>query len=77
VETVLAGEATVRLARFASTRLGAITVAWSRQPIAAAQVRGLLDGVREIRDLMGNPLSGTPILGPAPIYVIAQPRGAR
>ncbi len=71
VETVTVGAATVHLARFTSARLGAITVAWSRQAIGASLVPGLLAGVRELRDVMGNPLAESAALGPAPIYVIA------
>jgi hypothetical protein len=38
--------------------------------VAAAQVPKLLDGAGEVRDLMGNPISGAPQLTAAPIYVI-------
>lgn len=69
MDTVQAGGAAVRLARFTSPR-GAITVAWARGDLAAAQVPGLLAGASEVRDLMGNQLMAEQArVTIAPIYV--------
>ena len=76
-ESVTIGAAQVRLARFHDAQRGRITVAWSRTPIKAASVPGLLDGVSEVRDMMGNPLSAPYQLTAAPIYVIAHTGAGR
>jgi hypothetical protein len=72
IETVNVGPAAVRVASFRSPTRGTVRVAWSRVPVAAAQVPKLLDGAREIRDLMGNPVAGPAELTAAPVYVIAR-----
>ncbi len=72
-ETVVVDKAQVRLARFLEPNRGRITVAWSRIPVRADKVPGLLDGTREVRDLMGNLVDGTVTLTAAPVYLIAAP----
>jgi hypothetical protein len=72
-ESVTVGAAQVRLARFLDPRRGRITVAWSRAPVPAKQVPGLLDGKREVLDMMGNPVDGAVTLTAAPVYIIATP----
>jgi hypothetical protein len=74
MDTVLVGAAQVRVARFRSPSRGDVRVAWSRQPVPAAAVPGLLDRARERRDLMGNPLAGAFVLSAAPVYIIAPAR---
>lgn len=71
VETLTIGEAAVRIASFRSPSRGAIRVAWSRVPITAAQVPRLVEGAREIRDLMGNPLTGEIEVANTPIYIFS------
>ena len=71
-ESVAVGAGQVRLDRFLDPKRGRITVAWSATPINAESVPGLLDGVSEVRDLMGNPLTAPYQLTAAPIYVIAR-----
>ncbi|MDZ4198023.1 MAG: hypothetical protein U1E27_01925, partial [Kiritimatiellia bacterium] len=72
IETVNVDSADVRVASFRSPSRGTIRVVWSRTPIAAARVPKLLDGAREIRDLMGNPVIGPAELSAAPIYILVR-----
>ncbi|MCK6491646.1 MAG: hypothetical protein L6R48_25650, partial [Planctomycetes bacterium] len=70
-EALLVEGVQICLARFDHPAHGRITVAWSRAGIDPARVPGLLDQVREVRDLFGNPLPAAPRLSAAPVYLIA------